>query len=334
MRKRPNIINKALRLIFVVLFILALVSSSGAVFAMSEVGFGILDEDPIWFYDNVTVYSDSISSIDSLFGISTEDLFPGQHETVFIRLVNNSDEAFTFYLNAAILSDEESIKLESYHPGKVASDSLLRSVDTVVRYQGGNIYTLSGVIYSGKLVGQIGAAMYSARGVPLGTLGPNDDGLVSVSISVPSHLDNSYMNTVCAVKWWFTAERAGDDPFTPPPTTTTTGGRPSPATSPATSPLVSPGDDPTEIIPTDPPLIEIEVSPGPDGTKIDDGSVPRGEGPDGTEVSDLVVVVSSPGRGLPQTGGIETYVFVLVIALSLLLVLLVVTYIEKRKPKE
>jgi len=340
-RTRPYSIRKLIRLILVAQLVTVLICTPLLASASPSADFHGELGTPIWSFGNVTVYSDSIDSIDDLFGDVTKELGPGMKKEINLRLENHSGVAYTFFMGAQPKTGTEASALERFFPGKRADDSLLDAIDTTIHYTGGDIYTTEGVIYDGKLRGNAGEAMYhNARGVPLGTLGPASFGTVRATITIPVTLGNAYMDTLCAVDWWFAAEAIPGPTPTPTPTTSPTEtpptetpptetpppgtpppGTPSPGAisgsddpyTPPPSPTISPPPaPPTDIGDPDTPLVE---------TPIDDPKVPQ---------TDVTVVVDQGSR-LPQTGGIATNVMPAALALSILLLLLAMTYIKKRK---
>jgi len=278
--------------------------------------------DPIWSYGDVTVYSDGLGleSINDLFGLATKELAPGMKREVNIRLENHSGDTYSFYLKAQAKTEDDASSLERFFPGKTAEDSLLDAIDTIIYYTGGNIYTTEGVIYEGKLAGKPGADMYNgAHGVLLGTLGANSHGTVRAAISIPEGLGNEYMDTLCAIDWWFTAAMV-EAPQTPGPTP--------PVTYPPTT--YPPATYPPESGQTDPPPTSV-IPPNPVPTGDPDGNISNE-----TDIGDIevpkedIVIVVDPGGKLPQTGGIATFVIPTAIALTILLLLLAITFIRKK----
>lgn len=277
---------------------------------------------PVWSKDGVSVYSDGgkISGIDDLFGLKTKELKPGDKREISILLENKSGDTYAFYLNARALTDEAAREREKYFTGKTANDLLLERIDISVFYEKRNIY-------SGKLIGHPDAEMYKPEGVPLGVIGPNGIGNIEVSIVIPGkEIDNSFMDTLCTVDWWFTA-RQEPWPTTPLPT---------PQPSRPDTPSRWPGSGYTGGggIPDIPSgtgvdnFITIGNNETPLGSAEEDSTLTfEGENTPLGQVDgpDLVVVVDVSGK-LPQTGGMRTFVIPAMITLSLLLALLAITY--------
>jgi len=311
-KTKTHSLKKPVRSVLIALLVVAVISVPLLAAASPSADFNY-PGDPIWSFGDVTVYSDGLGleSIDDLFGLITKELAPGMKREINIRLENHSANTYSFYLKAQAKTGDEANALEKFFPGKTAEDSLLNAIDTTVYYTGGNIYTTEGIIYDGKLSGNAGAAMYDgAHGVLLGTLGANSYGTVRATISIPESLGNEYMSTLCAVNWWFTAAmiESPQNPDTSPSVTY-------PPDGGQTTPPVT-----TFIPPSPVPTGDIE---NPEETDIGEIEVPKEE----------IVVVVDPGGKLPQTGGIATYVAPAVLALSVLLLLLAITFISKRKKK-
>ena len=310
---------KALRHVAAALCIAAAAGAAETAYASGNADFYGENGSPVWRYDNVSVYSNGAASMEDLFGLSAKELEPGTQKTVDIRLENHSDEAYTFYLNAAARTGAAAWELESFFPGKAADDSLLDAIDIAVFYKGGDVYSLEGSIYAGKLAGRADANMYTDGGVPLGNLAPRASGNIRVSIYIPGDIGNAYMDTLCAVDWWFTARQEEGPPVTPPTDP------PTDVTTPEDSGdiALAPGNIITDNAP---PLAELEISTAPeaDGIRIDDGSVPLGAG------EDLVVVVG-PASELPLTGGMEAYAAPAIAVMLLLLCLLAISHKKGRE---
>jgi len=275
-----------------------------------------------WKYDDVEViYETAVVDIGDLFGFATKDLAPGMETTVTLKLLNPEGRAYSIYLTTnqslserlpkGLKQEELEQVIEDFFSSKREEKSLLDEIDIVVTYIGANRYEVGREIYSGKLngkpAGRSSSQLFTRDGVLLGNLSPSETATVTVRIHIPEDLDSSYMNTLCSINWQFTAVEYIYNPTTP-----TQG-----------------SDNNTDLTLLDPPLAEIEVIPGMegDGTIVDDNGVPLEEEPD-------VIIVVTPGGGLPQTGGIKTFVIPLTIVLLLLIALLVWTYKIRRDEKE
>ena len=328
-----------------VLCILLLSSATGAAFAAStredllsklhenddepinsNVDFFGKELEPIWGTsgDVIVVYSNGGESIADLFGTSTKELEPGKSKTVKIRLENHSDEEYTFYLRATALTGFAARVRAAFYNGKTASDSLLEAINISIDYKGENLYNggMSGSTDGNVLLGGIEG---DNSGIPLGTLSGKTSEVIDVTISVPGWLGNEYMNTLCAVDWWFTAQQEDipgppvdpnppvDPPFYPhdPPDPPTTAAPPSET-------IIDPEDPPTTEAP------DIDEPP----TEFDPEKLPLDDTPD--EDGDVVVVVD-PGLKLPKTGGVQTFVLPAAIILVLLSLLLLIVYKKDRK---
>ena len=339
-----NIKNyKAPKLVPVLIVILALIFYTVSVVADSSVGFYGRHGNPIWNKNNITVYSKDIESINDLFGLNTKELEPGAQRTVNIRLENNSDESYAFYMGALVRTDEYARKLEEYFPGKTADDSLLDAININVSFAGGDIYAFEKNIYSGKLSGHSDSDMYKTGGVLLGNHAPHSSGNIKVSIYIPKDIDSSYMNTLCAVNWLFTAQQDDTPPVVPNKT---------PAKSPA-SLMKIPFANPTgsvllgEYNPDDSSRIEDDGNPLGSGNnlsiadkdnvtlesednfiELDDDDIPLDISDE--ETQSIVVVVDSK-INLPKTGDIKTYAVPIAITMASLLFLLALTYRRQRK---
>jgi len=263
------------------------------------------DEDVIYKTDIVTV------NIGDLIGFAIKDLAPGMEKTITIRLVNHEGRAYYVLLSAIQTLQQEMEKVEEYFD-KRTEKSLLDEIDIVVTYMSGNRNEVGREIYNGKLsgrpAGRSSSQLYARGGVLLGNLSPSEIGTVTLRIHIPKELDSSYMNTLCAINWQFTATDVINER---PPTT-------------------QGSDSSTDLSLLEPPLAEIEVIPGMEeaGTVIDDTDVvPLDVEPD-------IIIAVSHGDGMPQTGGIKTFVIPLTMLLFLLVALLVWTYKIRRDEKE
>jgi hypothetical protein len=259
-----------------------------------------------WSYVDVTV----IGGVNDLFGDIAKELAPGDERALTVQLRNRSSAEAVFSLKASALTGEAAEALEGVYAGKSAMDVLLDAVTAEITYSGG-------VIYDGPLRGSSSAPLYGTDGVILGSLGAGSYGTIGVTLRVPGNLDNSYMDSLCAVEWVFAASQEDSSPVTPP-TTPTTPSVPGSGTGtiPGTTPGADISDEPT-------PLDEGPVS-GADDIYGED--VPLGDKPD------LVVVVDDPTpMGLPQTGGLMTFATPAAIALIVLLAMFAMTFVGKRK---
>jgi hypothetical protein len=312
MKKYSFLTADTKRRMAVILCLAAILGMSGAAYASSSTDFYGKYGNPIWDYNDVCVYSDGVTTLEDLFGLSTKELAPGFKRTVDIRLENHSSEYYTFYLNASARTGAAARGMEGYFPGKTAADSLLNAIDVVVSFRGGDLYASGGNIYVGKLAGSPGVGMYSPGGVTLGNIAPYSFGDIRVEIIISKDLGNSYKNTLCTVDWWFTATQ--DD----------TPGGPEPPEPPDTPDPGGDGDGGgdggggSDIPDTSPPLSDGGTTPPGGGTiDIDDDETPLGSRDD----EDILVVVD-PDWTLPRTGDFRKSVGPAAATLALLFILL------------
>jgi hypothetical protein len=146
-----------------------------------------------WSYVGVTSYGD----LNDLFGAVTKELVPGDTKTVGVQLRNSSDAATTFWLKAEALTLDGAKALEDDFAGKTAIDALLDNIGIDVYYGTESVYT--------GTLGGVGSGDLYLNGAELGTLAANSYGDITVTLAVSNTPDNSYKNSLCAVKWTFTA---------------------------------------------------------------------------------------------------------------------------------
>ena len=332
--------------------IITMLVSNSTAFASSGMVFSGEYGDPIWHGENVAVYSNGIDVIEDLFGLATKELAPGDNRTLDIRLENRSGEPYDFYLAATALTGNDTREMEGFFTDKRAEDSLLDAIDIIISYRGGNAGSSDRMVYTGKLGGDADSDMYGVSGVFLGSLAANTAGNVRVGITIPAYLDNSYMDTLCAINWVFVATQSlgsdddyiydGDDyPTSDIPSSgeENTGGQPSGIITPdyiqGTDTNIS--DEVIDIgLSTDsPPLAELEILQLPEhGQEDEDGLIAVDDTmpPFGSLDEVGVIVVVDPGLLLPQTGeAIKTYTIPVLFALGFLLTALAVINIKGKK---
>jgi LPXTG-motif cell wall-anchored protein len=236
-------------------------------------------------------------STEDLFGEKTKDLAPGIETSVDIELLNSSTVPATFYLAAKPENTEETKMLQD-------------AVDMAVSYKIKGDNTAGREIYRGKLSGRDNTVLYSENGASLGVLGPKQTGIITVAINIPSSLGNEYMEKICSINWKFIAVEF--------------------IQANNSDSVVDMGEAPSDI-----------------NVPLEDGSIlissPEGDNSSGDaknkapvisvgDADSAAVTLVSLGSGIPQTGGIKTYVLPLVIILIVLAGLFAFTF-YKRKSK-
>ncbi|MDR1538672.1 MAG: hypothetical protein LBU32_11890 [Clostridiales bacterium] len=315
------------------------------------------EEDPKWsFTDDVLVsQTGSAASSDDIydyFGRITKDLEPGQARDVYIHLYNYEDRPVLFGLKAWPATGEDSRKLtEIAYPGKTAYDGLLDLVRIDVSYSGGTIY--SGTMKGG------GSGLYSEQGIELNPpLASNEDRVITMRLTVPVDLDNSYKNGLCAVHWQFLAGEAPTD-TAPTPQPTPPPAAPSPTSAPGQAEYPPSGGGshtpPSPINTVTPlPTLAPEETESPfktdlpaDGAKPPDADAaiemeaqptesprpqPTEELPSGVlgEGGALSVTVGKPDINMPKTGRLMTFSTPLAIGLLLLIATFGLTFIRRK----
>lgn len=308
------VVKRLIRLILAIVSIFMLISRLGWALASSaEVSFFSEDYSSMWSFDNVTVYSNEVTSINDLFGLTTKELAPGMWKTSTLRLENPSDETYDFYLIAKALTGMAAREVEMYHQGKTASDSLLNVIDTVVTYKGGYENALVHEIYRGKIGGFEGAAIFSKDGVVLGRLVPSEAGTITVTIHIPEGLGNSYMGTLCALEWQFVARAVVPLEESPPGTIWIKG-------SDAVSNVSKTGAQHSKIEADQ--LLEESFTYTDKVNKTASSEAEK-------DIPDVVVRITKKAD-MPETAGNMTSITQLVICLLLLIVMLMARYIWKR----
>jgi hypothetical protein len=233
----------------------------------------------VWGYDSVNVTAYGYD----LFGAATKDLAPGDVRSIEVSLRNNAPDPVDFRLAARSLSTAEARYLEAAYPGKTADDALLDAIDLTVRHG-------ATTLYAGTLRGASSAGMYSTSGVAIGRVSAGWAGAITVELSVPSSVDNAYMNKLCAVEWVFIAAQYNDEePIAPPEDPSAEPGAP---TTPGTSGTGGTGGTAsggTVIVIDDTPISELPGEPTPTSS-----GTTRGGGPEVIVEADPVPQV--PGR--------------------------------------
>ena len=331
-----NRTKRRIKLIAFITIQCALLSLVGTVLASNSAHWGPPPHEqygnPVWTLEGVTVYlnSDGSESIQDFFGDVTKRMLPGVQEDLEISLVNDSSQAYRFFLHAEaqIIGDrtpEEVDELlgtiQDFFPGSNPMDSLLDEIEVTVsdslsdRYIG----SLAGTSYAAlnNELGQPLANMYSEGGVSLGVIPAGGTRTIDVSLLASDNLSNDFQGALTTVFWWFTAEEVPGGP-----------GGPDGPGGPSGPDYPSPETDDSVIIDLDPPPLVPGPDPddgdGEDLIDIIDEETPRAEGPD-------IIVVVDPGENLPQTGGVTIFVTIAIIALMILSALLAMTYYLERK---
>lgn len=292
-----------------------------------------------WSYIGVRTYG----SLNDLFGDVTKELAPGDEKAVTVQLRNSSQRQAEFWLRAEALTGDGAKALEADFPSKAAVDALLGNISIDIDYQGAPIY-------AGSLGGVGTSDLYTGEGVSLGTLEAGAYGAIEVSLRVSAALGNEYQNSMCAVRWIFTATQDDEEPPEEPTTTAPSGDGTPPGpgggqgsiepNDPGPGATVPPGDAELGIGEGNVPGGAGETGNAGDGApdSRDDGQVedlPEGDIPQGAPGDPDMVVVADPNTplGLPQTGGLLTYATPAALALIALLALYAATYLRGRNRK-
>ncbi|MDR2156531.1 MAG: hypothetical protein LBO81_01950, partial [Clostridiales Family XIII bacterium] len=189
-----------------VLAVMSVLTLTAPVFA-ADADFNGEGASPVWAYDTLSVRAYGYDA----FGDATKDLAPGAIRSLSVRLRNNTADTVEFRLAADPLTGARAEALETGFPGKTADDSLLDAIGITVRHGAAQLYvgTLRGLAADGD------AALYGNAGVSLGLVSGGYSGLIEVTLSVPSSLPSSAMDTLCAVSWRFAATQYNDPPPKP-----------------------------------------------------------------------------------------------------------------------
>ncbi|MCL2151887.1 MAG: hypothetical protein FWH57_02840 [Oscillospiraceae bacterium] len=234
-----------------------------------------------------------------LFGDKTKDLAPGLEATTEVTLSNNSKFSADFYL---IAQPENSADVE------IAT--LYDSIDILVtfKFKGSGNSAPEREIYRGKFGGSVGSDLYSEDGARLGTLLPSQEGLITVTVNIANTVGNKYMEKVCEANWEFKAVAIS-------PQSVANGNTKDGNSLQDIGALIV---DEDEI-----PLADKE-STGLDANGASDNVI-----------EDPNVVLVSTQSGMPQTGGIRTFVLPLAVVLAILCTLFFgVTFYNQRRSKK
>ncbi|MDR1537804.1 MAG: hypothetical protein LBU32_07370 [Clostridiales bacterium] len=313
--------------------------------------------NPVWkFSDDVKVYGD----VHDFFGTDSKDLEPGSKMAKLVQLRNYgpTDAIFGLRITPVDQPESEGLADSGNYGRKIGMASLLSEIDAKISYESDSG---SKLIYEGALSGN-GIGSYSSDGIVLGTLNPNKYGDINIELEIPENLSNDYANTLCAVKWVFLVEQLEAEP-TPspmPPTASPTASptpmaseTPLPPNAPTSAPsspeqpyapeyiapYASPTPTPAPITPTPE---AVAPSPAPiintGGLEADDygpADTPEHVPPNEEDPSKVLgegglIVASGAIPVLPQTGRLTIFAEPLKIALAVLILAFLSTFIRKK----
>jgi len=234
-----------------------------------------------------------------LFGDNTKNLAPGLEASTEVDLHNSSKYSANFYLMARPENIDE-----------IGIASLYDLVDILVTFKTQGSSATEREIYRGKFGGSAGSDLYSADGALLGVLTPSQTGIITVTINISNTVGNEYMAKVCSANWEFKA--VGIIPQSGGNVETS-------GTNNVQEETAQIGED-AQV-----PLDEKNSANNSDS----------GIGFAVNTAQDPSVVLVSTGSGMPQTGGIRTFVMPLAIFLAILISLFFgVTIYNQRKSKK
>ena len=261
--------------------------------------------------------------IRDIFGDAVKDMAPGMTQNIAMLLDNSEYGSYVIFSLIAetvtgdernivqklfnkkyydyddnLLNEDEDID-EAEKVRKIAKNELFDFIDLTITYfnevdlnisfeENTKKYS-SNEIFSGSLteLNDICKADRNGRHRPidLATVAPWDTGYVIMCIQISDELNNNYMNKLCTVEFAFAAR------------TPTSGG---------TIPIIPPIT--LEETNVEEPIVPVDEAI----TDVFETEVPQEEEPD------LGLVLTTTGMGLPQTGGVKTFVFPLVMVLVVL----------------
>jgi hypothetical protein len=295
----------------------------------------------VWAYDNVNVAAYGYDA----FGALTKDLYPGERREVTVRLRNNAPDNVEFLMAVWPVADTRAKDLaDNYYAGKTADGRLLDEIMMEVTHAGALLYqgTLRGLAAGG------GDSLYTdAPGKSLGTVPPGHSGVITVALSLPDTLDNSFMDTLTAIEWRFVArqldETSGEKetpptpPITPPPTatqptapTTTPTQSPTQPSAPATTTRSSPQPAPPTAAPPPANRTPPNIGDTPN-SELPDPSVPGGAGqPDAEMIAENPTALFT-GSGAPAWALLN---LILTIVTAIIMILYFASFAGVRRKEE
>lgn len=272
-------------------------------------------------------------NVRDLFGIATKEMAPGLVKSVAIRIENTSIDTFvSFRFIAEVRKGKQAEEIQHLLNKKYkrnadnllkADDGLLDHVNLKIAYHECIIkdgaeapsQTEKNLVYNDTLA-EIGSifpidksnAEKKLESAEISKLAPKEKGYVIMTIAIDDTLTNENMNTICAVEFQFQAE------WRKPWIDDDRGG----------GSYKKLANEVEEVQAIEEPVEE-------DITDVETGGVPKVEEPE--EGPDIITTLI-PGLNLPQTGGIRTFIFPIVMVIVVLIMLFVLLKKKKHDKKE